>query len=145
MMKNLLRELQKEIKEEASKEDINVVKLVDLLYVYQILKSYQEDTVSDSDNDTFAQPIPKLSNLDLKIIDYIWNNGQSTLQTIFTKLMLSKSTISYRIKRLVKKEILIKIPTVEKEKPIDLTDKGKEIFLAVTKGKEKKEEKKENT
>lgn len=136
-MQNLLRELQKEIKEEASKKDINVVKLIDLLYVYQILKSYQVGSVSD--NDTFDQPIPKLSDLDIKIIDYIWNNGQSTSQTIFTELMLPKSTVSYRIKRLVKKEVLIEIPTVVRNKPIDITDKYKEIFLKVLKGKEKKE------
>lgn len=134
-MQNLIRELQKEIKEEASKEDINVVKLVDLLCVYQILKLYQDDSVSDN---TIVQSIPKLSNLDREIIDYIGNYGQSSLQTIFTKLISPKSTISYRIKRLVEKEILIKIPTVEKNKPIGLADKGKEIFLMVKKEKERR-------
>jgi DNA-binding MarR family transcriptional regulator len=133
-MKKLIRELQKEIKKEASKEDFDAEKMIDLLNAYQILKKYQNGKNNDDD----TGPIPKLIDLDFEIIKYIGNNGQSALKNIYPKLMLSKSTVSYHIEYLIEKGILIKIPTVVKDKPIDLTDKGKEIFLMIKKEEEDK-------
>ncbi len=77
----------------------------------------------------FSQIIRDLSDLDFKIISYIGKNGPSPLKNIFTELKSSKSTISYHINLLEQKDILARIPTTSKDKPIELTDKGKKIFL----------------
>jgi len=126
-MVDLLKEIQKEIIKESSKEDIDVPKLVDLLCVYQILKSYQWD----SDIEEFD--IPKLSDLDCEIISYVGSHELLTLKKIYTFLKKSKSTISYHIECLIEGGILGKTPTIFKDKPIYLTDKGKEILLIIQK------------
>ena len=77
----------------------------------------------------FIHTFSDLSETDSKIINYIGKYGASSLKNIFTNLKLPKSTISYRIKLLENKDILLKVATIEKDKPIKLTYKGKRIFL----------------
>jgi len=77
----------------------------------------------------FIHTFSDLSEIDSKIINYIGKYGASSLKNIFTNLKLPKSTISYRIKLLENKDILLKVATIEKDKPIKLTYKGKRIFL----------------
>lgn len=126
-MVQLLKEIQKEIIKESSKEDIDVEKLIDLLYAYQILRQYRWD----SDIEEFD--IPKLSELDCEIISYIGSHELLTLKKIYTFLKKSKSTISYHIECLIENEILGKTPTIFKDKPIYLTDKGMKIFSIIQK------------
>lgn len=125
-MRKLIRELRNEIQKEASKSEFDAEKLIDLLTSYQILKRHQ----SGGDEEA-KDHIPKLSELDIKIIEYIGNNGRLTLKNIYTDLVESKSTVSYRIDKLVEKGILIRVPTVLKGTPIDLTDRGKEILSMI--------------
>lgn len=125
----LLKEIQREIIKESSKEDINVEKLIDLLCAYQILKPYQ----LYSDEEEFDISKSKLSDLDRKIISYIGSHDLTSLKNIFMYLHKTKSTVSYRIERMIEKGILVKEPTIFKDKPIHLTDLGKEVFSIIQK------------
>ena len=75
--------------------------------------------------------INSLSNLDTSIINHIGKNGASTLKNILKNLKYPRSTISYHIKLLEQKDILIRIPSISKDKPINLSDKGKRIFFKI--------------
>jgi len=70
-----------------------------------------------------------LSDLDFEIIDYLEINSLSSLKNLSNKINTPKSTINYHIKLLEKENILQKIPTTSKDKPIQLTELGRQIIL----------------